>query len=207
MIVSDDFIWLHFPKCAGTRIESIFRKYYSNDKRIHQDPVGLGVDPTIAWHDSIRKRMKKDAGFSVAGRMIICSFRRLPSWLISRYNFEVQRSPQLNHDPCSLFEGRFLEQNGKIQHADAMIDRYLTELIEEGQMIKYLRVEYIREDFLSIFGQFVDISIIPEEEFSFRENRSGNHIDSEILKRLYSEVDTIYANCPKWKAIEEVAYP
>ena len=207
MIVSDDFIWLHFPKCAGTRIESIFRKYYSDDKRIRQDPVGLDVDPTIAWHDSIRKRMKKDTGFSVAGRTIICSFRRLPSWLISRYNFEVQRSPRLNHDPLRLFEGKFLKQNGTIQHADTIIDRYLTELIEEDQMIKYLRVENFREDFFNIFGQFVDISRIPEEEFSLLENKSGNLIGSEILRRLFLQVDTIYTNCPKWKAIEDVAYP
>jgi len=32
MIISDKFIWLYFPKCSGTRIEFIFKKYYSEEE-------------------------------------------------------------------------------------------------------------------------------------------------------------------------------
>lgn len=30
MIIGKEFVWLHFPKCAGTKIEKIFETYFSD---------------------------------------------------------------------------------------------------------------------------------------------------------------------------------
>ena len=102
MIYSNNFVWLHFPKCAGTKIENLFRTYYSHDKGIHQDIVETRIDPLATWHDTIESREKRDPGFILGDRTIICSFRRLPAWLESRYSYEVRRSPQLDHRPKLL---------------------------------------------------------------------------------------------------------
>src|SRR5215211_1142207 len=116
MIYADDFVWLHFPKCAGTKIERLFKTYYSSDKRIFQDTVDPKIDPQATWHDSVSDREKRNPHFTLGKRIIICSFRRLPSWLESRYSFEVQRSPELNHRPELLLEGKFLEHGGYQNH-------------------------------------------------------------------------------------------
>jgi len=207
MITSDDFIWLHFPKCAGTRIETIFQRYFTDDHQIHQDPVGLDLDPTIGWHDSIQKRIKKNPEFSLGNRVVICSFRRLPGWLISRYNFEVRRSPELPHKSSDLLVGNFLEQNGMKQHADAYIDRYLTPLLAEQRKIKYLRVEHFRTDFITIFKEFINVSRIPFEEFDQYENKTLNILPDELLMKISEEKEVIYSHCPKWRHIEQLAYP
>ena len=53
MIYNKEFIWLHFPKAAGTKVEQIFERYYSSDSSIHQDDIKqLRPDGTAPWHDS-----------------------------------------------------------------------------------------------------------------------------------------------------------
>ena len=118
MIYNDDFVWLHFPKCAGTKIEKIFERYFTDVPGLHQDVVNVEIDPTVSWHDNIEQRMERDSHFQLRGRAIVCCIRTLPSWLISRYNFEVDRSPELDHKPELLLEGKFLEQSGNLSHAD-----------------------------------------------------------------------------------------
>src|SRR5690554_6555415 len=103
MIYNDDFVWLHFPKCAGTLVENIFDKYLNGLKNLHQDPVGLTLDPGVSWHDSLEDRAERSKEFSLGDRDIVIPVRKLPSWLVSRYCFEVQRSPSLPHDKQMLF--------------------------------------------------------------------------------------------------------
>ena len=142
MIYNQDFIWLHFPKCAGTKVAEIIRNYFSKTEGLFQDPVGVAADPTIAWHDAVSDRMSKDPGFDPGQRTIITSFRRLLPWLISRYNFEVQRSPHLDHRPELLLEGKFLEANGRIGHTDGYIRKYLSDSVLQAGRVEFIRTEY-----------------------------------------------------------------
>jgi hypothetical protein len=91
MIYSDDFVWLHYPKCAGTLVETLFKKYYSDQSEIVQDfisfnlfgisfnPFGTMRNPLGSWHDSVLQREARDTNFKLVNRVVICSFRRLPS--------------------------------------------------------------------------------------------------------------------------------
>ena len=205
MIYGKNFVWLHFPKCAGNKTEKLFKKYYSDDAAIHQDPFDLKFDPTISWHDSIDDRIKKSADTSFKGRLLIVPFRRLPNWLVSRYNFEKKRSPQFQHDPSKLIEGRFLESGGFENHADAYIKRYLPEHILSEYKVKFIRVEYFEDDFKSIFGELIDLGKIPEAEFKSRTNTSSGISVEEVFSDE-SKIEQAYLKCPKWKKIEEIAY-
>ena len=206
MIYSDDFVWLHFPKCAGTKIESLFRTYYASDKRIFQDVVDARINPSISWHDSIADRERRDPHFILGNRVVICSFRRLPAWLESRYSFEVQRSPELDHRPELLLEGKFFEQGGLQNHADFYAQKYVPEAILNSDKIRFIRTENFESDFKRIFGAFLDISKIPNSEFKSRVNVSRSAVPDHIRKKLVQNKQQLYEKCPYWKSIENIAY-
>ncbi|PID60235.1 MAG: hypothetical protein CSB44_10900 [Gammaproteobacteria bacterium] len=206
MIYNDEFVWLHFPKCAGTKIEQLFAKYLADVPGLVQDPVGLDLDPTVAWHDTVARRSERDPDFALGDRTVVCSFRRLPGWLVSRYNFEFRRSPDLEHKPELLLEGRFLEQGGFLNHADAYARNFLPPAIVESGKLAFLRTEYLEEDFHSVFSRFIDVSAIPTSAFRSKANKSGQHIPADVRETLARREDDIYASCPYWRDLEKIAY-
>ena len=206
MIYSDDFVWLHFPKCAGTKIERLFKKYFSSSKEVFQDTVDPRLDPQATWHDSVSDREKRNPDFILGKRIIICSFRRLPTWLESRYSYEVRRSPQLHHRPELLLEGKFLERGGFENHADRYAKRYIPDVILRSEKLRFVRTEYFEADFKRAFGEFLDISVIPDWEFSKKVNESTSTVPDEIRKKLLEKQQELYEKCPYWKSVEEIAY-
>src|SRR5687768_15970151 len=158
MIYTKEFVWLHFPKCAGTKVEQLFKKYFYKREGLFQDAIGLANDPSIAWHDSIADREARDPGFSLGTRTVICSFRKLPFWLESRYNFEAQRSPDLSHRPDLLLEGKFLEADGFENQAYNYVNNYLPQHIFQSGNVRFLRAEFCESVCQSIFRPFLDIS-------------------------------------------------
>lgn len=206
MIYNDDFVWLHFPKCAGTKIEHMFSEFFSGQPGLVQDVVSSEKDPSISWHDSIAGRESRDPSFELGNRTVVCSFRRLPGWLESRYNFEFLRNPKLQHHPEQILEGRFLEANGKTQHADNYVMKFLPqELLETGQ-VRFLRVEHFESDFRSIFGEFLDVSVIPDEVFRKKANVTKRCLPDQIREQLHSESRKVYTKCPLWSGVELLAY-
>lgn len=206
MIYTDEFVWLHFPKCAGSKIEQLFKNYFFDDEGLHQDPVDPLIDPTASWHHTISNRENHDPQFKLGDRMVICSFRKLSSWLESRYNYEVERSPDLPHRPELVLEGKFLESNGMENHADYYAKLFLPEPILKSDKLKFLRTEFFESDFKSIFGNYLDISRIPDWEFEQKLNVSVSHLPVDIKKQLYSKNNKVYDSCPYWQLVEDIAY-
>lgn len=206
MIITKDFVWLHFPKCAGTKIELLFRKYLSQIPGIEQDVVTVEQDPEIKWHDSIEMRGARNPEFQLDRRTVICSFRKLPSWLESRYSFEALRSPDLGHSPELLLRGQFLEQSGFLNTADFYCDKYLPESLLTTAQIKFIRTEYFEMDFKHVFGQYLDLRKIPETEFPTKVNTTSSKVPRNISKRLHSVAREVYNSCPRWERIEKLAY-
>ncbi len=204
MIYNDKFVWLHFPKCAGSQVERLFSKYFSEDKSIFQDPVGLKLDPTLSWHNSIKQREKNDPKFKLGDRIIICSFRKLPSWLESRYNYEYKRSPHLLHRPELVLQGKFHMSNGEEGYADNLIKKYLPKKILDTGKVRFLRTEFFESDFRTIFGEFLDLSTIPDDEYQQKTNRSSSSLPSHIKEMLYN--NKIYDTSPLWKSVEKIVY-
>lgn len=207
MIYNDEFIWLHYPKCAGSKIEQLFKAYFADEPGLHQDVVDPGKDPYASWHDGIPERMQRDPSFNPGSRMVICPFRRLPSWLESRYNFEYQRNPGLPHNPKDLLEGRFLEANGSASHADYYIFKYLPQALLDSGNVRFLRTEFFEADFKALFGRFLDVSRIPDEKFAKKVNVSQSRLPRGIKRKLFSDDRRVYTHCPHWHAVEKQAYP
>lgn len=205
MIYSDEFVWIHFPKVAGTKIEEIFRDYFKDDVNIKQDSVGENrADGSHPWHDSIDERINYEPNFDYKEKRIIVCIRKLPGWLRSRFNFEVDRNPNLEHNIDRLREGRFLESNGYLNHADYYIKKYLPEHVMNHPKLTFIRMEEFEEDFKSAFKDFIDLSIIPDETFRQRSNASNSHID----KSWFNDERTceMYKKSPLWSAVEKIVY-
>lgn len=207
MIYSDRFVWLHFPKCAGNTVETIFRDYLSGAEGITQDTIGIEGNPEAIWHDSIAQREERDPGFSLGDRVVICSFRRLLPWLESRYSFEAVRSPDLPHRPESLLEGHFLESNGFENNADYYASWYLPESILDSGRLRLLRTEYFEADFKALFGQFVDLSPVPDWVYRARTNASTRILSQGERDALHASRESVYRHCPYWAGVERAAYP
>ena len=206
MIYNDEFVWLHFPKCAGTKVEQLFSTYFSEEVGLFQDPVGLKNDPTVAWHDSISRRKKRDPKFDLGERTVICSFRKLPSWLVSRYNYGRKVDPNLPVHHELLLEGKFLRGNGQEAHADSLVKNFLPEAILKSGKVRFVRTEFFESDFKTIFGDYLDISKIPDWEYKENVNTSKSFLPDKIKEQVHDSKRKIYEKCPKWQLIEKIAY-
>lgn len=199
MIVAPEWIWLHMPKCAGSETQRILRWYFAKTDRIRFDPVGPG-HPVI-WHHTLRKRSEYDPDFAVNGRRVFCNIRRLPSWILSRVHFEVQRS---GHRAIvtrkELLAGMFRNPPepsgaaGKLVKADEIMARF-----KDG-VTDWIRTENLEEDLLKSFG----LTISPEKA-NINRNRF-NYIRPVKFWFTPSELDKLYEVNPIWRDLEARVY-
>lgn len=205
MICCDDFVWLHFPKNAGTKIEEIFSEYFSGREGIIQDSID-GDDSDSFWHDSISDREKRDSSFSVGNKDVIICVRRLQSWLVSRYNYERKRSPSIPHDYNNLLTGHFFESSGYLNHADYYVRKYFSDVKGRAKNIRFIRVENFAEDFKAVFGMYMNVDAIPDDVLYSKNNKSHSSIPDGFLTEMKLSLSKLYEHCPKWKELEDLAY-
>jgi len=206
MIYTDKFVWIHLPKCAGSKTEQLFKKYFSDEDGIFQDIVNPDIDPAITWHDTIAEREARDPEFRLGSRIVICQFRRLPAWLESKFNFEVARNPKIAPSPELLLEGKFPESSGHMNHVDVYVNKWLPPSILNSQSLRFIRTENFELDFKSVFSDFIDISRIPNWEYEQLVNTSTSLLPDEVKTLLYNNTKRLYDNCPRWRLVEEIVY-
>lgn len=190
MIVGPDFIWLHFPKCAGTSIEQALHAIYGGRPGFKFDPVGEGK-PEI-WHDTIQDRENRDPSFSRGNRRVIVCIRRLPDWILSRVHFEARRPPYHRAKREMMVSGQFYENNGFINHADRYIKDYTWWPVSH-----WVRTENAAEDLAAALGLRVEkvAAHLPHV------NRS-EHTDA----LTQTETERLYKSCPLWTELEARVY-
>ena len=193
MIVGKDFIWLHFPKCAGTSLEKALRKLAPDAVF---DPVGPSNG--AIWHDTIPQRMARDKSFNPDGRRIISGFRRLPHWVLSRVYFEAFRPPHHTVTRDMLVRGQIFERTGDMRSADSYFARFNTPTVTD-----WIRVENVEEDTASALRIGIDRvrAALPH----------ANAARNPIIKSLAfwfrpEELRALYAANPAWAAKEAELY-
>ncbi len=83
MIYTDKFVWIHLPKCAGSKTEQLFKKYYSGEDGVFQDIVNPDIDPEISWHDTIAEREARDVDFKLGSRTYVNSVGFRHGWKVN----------------------------------------------------------------------------------------------------------------------------
>jgi hypothetical protein len=194
MIIGQNFIWLHFPKCAGTFTENLLKANFSNDSTVMFDKL----DPqNVIWHQNVGQREKK-INQDLSGKNVICNFRRLPSWILSRANYESSRSG-FTAPRELILKGQFFDNLGKISTADFVLAKYT-----EREVQHWIRVEYLNTDFYSAFSHYLDVGIICSlEVFTNKINKSiptgDQHFNQEEIRGLYQ-------SNPLWTSLESRLY-
>lgn len=170
------------------------------------DPVGIQADPSIAWHDTIEARCRRNPDFTLGDRIVVTPFRRLIAWLASRYVFEMKRSPHLPHDPKLLLKGNFLEANGMLNHADTYAQSYIPRHIVDRGRLRFIRTEFFPDDFFAAFHDLIDTSVFRPEDLKSRSNESKRQLILETTEYLKANEALIYDSCPYWASVEKIAY-
>lgn len=189
MIEHDKFVYIHFPKTGGSKLGEILAS------------IPGAVRNPEHHHFSIEDRKSAEPGWDVGDRMVIVGFRRLPSWLLSRYSFEVYRSPGQAHDPTLLEQGRFIEKTGTVGYADLYARKWISPDLCKKHKVKFLRQEHLAQDFASIFSDLVDISAI-----DLRSKVNSVKPDIGAASRIALNQDKIYRECPYWAGLEFIVY-
>lgn len=189
MIEHDRFVYIHFPKTGGSKLSEILASL-----------PGAVRNPEH-HHYSIEDRQRADPSWEVGDRMVVVGFRRLPSWLLSRYSFEVHRSPNRNHDPYLLAMGKFIEETGGEGYADWYALQWISPYLYQNHNVKFLRQEYLAQDFEAIFADLIDTTTIDlhSKVNSFKPDIQGASV-------IATNQTQIYQNCPYWAGLEWIIY-
>ncbi len=199
MIVGKDFIWLHFPKCAGTETEQILRRNFGHDSSIAFDKIDRW---NVIWHHSIPFRKANDRAFDVRGRAVICNIRRLPSWLLSRVHDEKARSPQFVVTREMFTQGKFFRVDGHVMSADDFMKRYTAYPVTH-----WIRTENFPEDFTAVFSRYLDLSGINLATEARRTNVNPmNYIREIEFWFTRDELAMLYRANPVWADMERQVY-
>ncbi len=192
LIIAKDWVWLHFPKCAGTKTEHLLMENFSGLDDIHFDPIN---QKNVIWHHGIQERETYDPDFSLGDRKVICAIRRLPDWLLSRVHFEAARPPHRIPTREMFAAGRFYEITGFNNSADAVVRKFSRPRVDH-----WLRAEHLAKDLQAFFGPDfrVDDRKLNSNRFSYIRDWNFWFTPDE-LQRLYAEN-------PVWAAIEEKLY-
>lgn len=196
MIVGPGFIWLHFPKCAGTETEAILRRLFGQDPALAFDAVAPG---RINWHHAIPERQRAVPGFAVAGRAVICNIRRLPAWLLSRVHSGLVRAPEHGVTREMLLRGCFPRHDGHILSADDLMRRYTAHPVTH-----WIRTEHFAADFRTAFAPYLPL---PAEIAMPGANRAAIPYIRDIRFHFTeAEIAGLYRANPVWATMEARIY-
>jgi len=197
MVVGDDFVWMHFPKCAGHTIDRALRVLRGR-RDVAFDVAEAG------WHDSVGDRAVRRDGFDPAGKTVICGFRRLPHWLLSRVHYDASRSPYRMVSREMLCRGQFYEVTGAIGSADGYVKHYGASPVD-----RWVRTEHLAEDFQRQFGDILGSQLARAAASKLAKVVNGTRLNYVRGLDFYftaAELDGLYAANPTWAALEARLY-
>ena len=192
MIVGKDWVWLHFPKNGGTSAEALLKKNFGSDPEVVFDEIN---PQKVIWHESVSKRMKRDPSIDLNGKRIVCIFRRLPDWILSRVHFEASRPPYLVATREMIESGYFFENNGQKNQSDRIFNSYNTPPVDT-----WIPLEHMHQGFEQFFGR----SLEPLEKKK-NQNRFG-YIRDVNFWFTKSQLEALYNANPMWAKAEEKVY-
>ncbi|MFK7974599.1 MAG: hypothetical protein AB8C02_00595 [Halioglobus sp.] len=196
MVIGKSFIWLHFPKCAGTTTTHALTEYFEADPSIAFDDLS---QEKPLWHETVAERERR-LGISLADKKVLANIRRLPTYIVSKIHYTEKRNPAIRHNRQHLLNGQFMESEGFENSADNLLKHYDAKNID-----RWIRTEYLKEDFVSAFSPYLDLT---GKDLSVLEDQRNANIYSRDLAKWYSrrEMARLYRKNPLWAKLERKVY-
>ena len=196
MIIGPDFVWLHFPKCAGTTLELALRDLLADRPGVQFDEID---EETGHWHHSIAERQAEDPTFDVSGKKVFCCIRRLPSWLLSRTMFELSRNEFLVPSRYMLAEGKFFAGVGNaVNQADEYVELY------RDDVHKWLRTEHLASDVSRAFS--LDLAAVKAALTKHRTRITPPYVKRVEFWFTDEDLEHLYEANPLWAEVERKVY-
>lgn len=210
MIITNRFVWFHFPKTAGTESSIVFNKY------LYQNIILQYNQKTPKKHIHINEAIKLYP--SIKNLPFVIGIRKLPSWISSfnRHHFRSNYNQIYNN---TIFDvAAFIKERSrqgliiskpkeitkcKKEHwipADQIlhswnIKQYLNKLY-------FIRQEYLQNDLSSLIKTYYDINIQRKNMFI----NKNYAFPADTIEYDEQHIKNIYKKNPSWTKIEEKIY-
>jgi hypothetical protein len=190
MVIGERFAWAHLPKTGGDTTRELFQLFPGLVD--HADPGDTNVK-----HSMFTQRPEE-----VAGKTLAMNFRRLPAWVLSRAQHLTVEGVYPEYVPLPM-------QTSDEMAASDLPDTRLEHFTDHGRLRidAFLRLEYLREDFIEFVRAFVEVT--PElerrvHEHPARDVRAYEHKLAEWFSR--EQLELMYRRNPRWAALEQELY-
>ena len=186
MVIGKFFVWAHLGKTGGDTTLCLFQLF---PELVEDADSGPGKHATFAERPD-----------RVAGKTRALNIRRLPSWVLA---FSVHKT---------LYGLRGRSKRGPMDSPHQMArshdpDYYLRTYLQGGAISHWMRVEYLKEDFLSFISHYADVSdnrrlavqrLAPANTATY--DRDPSHWFSD------SQIALLYESNPLWAKVEQQVY-
>ena len=209
MIWGKSFIWIHIGRTGGYSVDRMCRILDQED--IHLDPLG-GEWSRWKRHQTIEQRESELGLDLTTGRAKVSNIRRLPHWIVSFAEYK-KKNEGLDFTTEELVQGRLRAEHrelttGELEtsrarelHADMLLAYYGL-----AEMDHWLRTEQLADDFLSLMGNWYQIS--DEKRARIRGiQENANQYDRDLSSRFSKQqIAEMYESCPRWRDLELELY-
>lgn len=195
MIITDKFVWVHLPKCAGDKTRMVLDKAFRG-KILYQSPTGKEHEGVIP------------EGFVLGDKEIVINFRKLPSFLISKsihhYRYDAYPTKLIYNEQELLDlvkQGKTIQPPKQIITADLVLNGF-TKILHSGNKVTYIRQEFYEKDMRKFLNRFKIGPADLKSKHSLRrfyDLLSEDNLNEEDIKNIYEKN-------PNWSKLEKRIY-
>ena len=189
MIVGESFVWFHLGKTGGKTTRSMISCIKNETlKKIF----------TKELHHMNRNQYENLFPESLLNKFPVIGFRRLIPYMHSHYG---QQHKNMDNFYNSASKGLLRKRNSKFVLPDNILKSYTADCYKI-ENIRFLRIEFIKEDFISTFKDF-DFSYNEIDKLSRIKKGSRKY---EMYDFSKEEINYIYSKNPFWRDLEIKLY-
>jgi hypothetical protein len=192
MVVSRRFVWAHIPKTGGDATATMIARVPR--LVVLADPVS-----DHAKHTPFAHRRG-----SIRGKLLVANIRRLPSWALSQARHAERFGAFPDYRPAG-------PQSPEVVAGRPAADRRLDRIVGDFRVDRWIRQEHLADDLVAFLREVEGLGADEEaairsvgrvnDRRRWRQRRSG---PEEFFTP--AQIETLYANNPRWAAIERAVY-